>query len=47
VGRLQRIRASRITLEVASWTIGILVIVGLTIAVVALADHLGWSWPGA
>lgn len=45
MGRFARIRESRITLEVVSWTIGALVMVGLTILAVALARHLGWSWP--
>ena len=43
VARLQRVRASRITLEVVSWTIGILVIVGLTLRswpwLITLAGH--------
>jgi hypothetical protein len=43
VGRLQRIRSSRVTLEVVSWTIGIVVVVALTLLVGALAGHLGWS----
>ncbi len=45
MGRCARIRASRITLEAVSWTIGVLVMVGLTILAVAVARHLGWSWP--
>jgi hypothetical protein len=45
VARLQRLRASRVTLEIVSWTIGILVMVGLTILVVALVHGLGWSVP--
>jgi hypothetical protein len=44
VGRLQRIRASRVTLEIVSWTIGIVVVVALTLLIGALAGHLGWSW---
>jgi hypothetical protein len=44
VARFHRLRGSRITLEVASWTIGILVMVGLTAVAVMLARHLGWSW---
>jgi|tagenome__1003787_1003787.scaffolds.fasta_scaffold20745688_2 hypothetical protein len=44
MARFQRLRSSRITLEVASWTIGILVMAGLTLLVVALARHLGWTW---
>lgn len=44
MARFQRLRGSRITLEVASWTIGILVMVGLTVLAVTLARHLGWSW---
>jgi hypothetical protein len=32
-------------MEIVSWTIGILLMVGLTILVVTLADRLGWSWP--
>jgi hypothetical protein len=44
VARFQRIRASRVTLEVVSWTIGILVMLGLTVLVVTVADRLGWSW---
>jgi len=44
VGRFARIRASRVTLEAVSWTIGVLVMVGLTILAVALLRHLGWSW---
>ena len=43
MARFQRIRASRVTLEVVSWTIGILVMIGLTVLVVALAHRLGWS----
>jgi len=42
--RFQRIRASRVTLEVVSWTIGILLMLGLTILVVTLAHGLDWSW---
>jgi hypothetical protein len=45
VARLQRIRASRITLEVVSWTIGILLMAGLTLLVLTLTHQLGWSWP--
>jgi hypothetical protein len=45
VDRLRRIRGSRVTLEVVSWTIGILVVAGVTVVVTALARHLGWSWP--
>jgi hypothetical protein len=44
VSRLQRLRASRITLEVVSWMIGILLMIGLTILVVTLAHGLDWSW---
>ena len=44
MARFQRLRASRITLEVVSWTIGILVMAGLTVLVVAVAHRLGWSW---
>jgi hypothetical protein len=44
VSRLQRLRASRITLEVVSWMIGILLMIGLTILVVTLAHALDWSW---
>jgi hypothetical protein len=43
VARFQRVRGSRITLEVVSWTLGILVMIGLTILAVTLARHLGWS----
>ena len=42
--RFQRIRTSRVTLEVVSWTIGILLMLGLTILVVTLAHGLDWSW---
>ena len=42
--RFQRIRASRVTLEVVSWTIGILLMLGLTILVVTLAHGFDWSW---
>jgi ABC-type lipoprotein release transport system permease subunit len=45
VARFHRIRASRVTVEIVSWTIGILLMVGLTVLVVILARHLGWSWP--
>jgi hypothetical protein len=45
VPRLERLRASRITLEIVSWTIGIGVMAGLTILAVAIVRHLGWSWP--
>ena len=44
MARFQRIRGSRITLEVVSWTLGILVMSGLTGLVVILARHFGWSW---
>jgi hypothetical protein len=44
VGRFTRLRASRITLEAVSWTIGVSVMVVLTILAVTLARHLGWSW---
>jgi len=43
MARFQRIRASRVTLEVVSWTIGILVMAGLTFLVVAVVHRLGWS----
>jgi hypothetical protein len=43
VARFDRIRGSRITLEVVSWTIGVLVMAGLTVLVVVLARHVGWS----
>ncbi|HET8663118.1 MAG TPA: hypothetical protein VFM08_02275 [Nocardioides sp.] len=44
MARFDRIRGSRITLEVVSWTVGVLVMAGLTALVVILARHLGWSW---
>ena len=44
MARFQRIRGSRITLAVVSWTIGILVMIGATILVLSLSHHLGWSW---
>jgi hypothetical protein len=44
MARFERIRASRMTLEVVSWTLGILVMLGLTGLVVILARHFGWSW---
>ena len=45
MGRLRRLRASRVTLEVVSWTIGILVVLGATVLVTLLAHRFGWSWP--
>lgn len=45
MSRFQRVRASRTTLEVVSWTIGILLMVGLTILVATLTHALDWSWP--
>jgi hypothetical protein len=45
VTRFERIRGSRITLEVVSWTIGIVVVLVLTLLVSGLADHLGVPWP--
>lgn len=45
MGRLRRLRASRVTLEVVSWTIGILVVLGATVLVTLLAHGFGWSWP--
>lgn len=41
----RRIRASARTREIVSWTIGIVVMLALTLLVGVLADHLGWSWP--
>jgi hypothetical protein len=45
VGRLRRLRASSVTLEIASWTIGILLVLGATALVTVLAHRFGWSWP--
>jgi hypothetical protein len=45
VARLHRIRASRTTVEIVSWTIGILLMAGLTLLAVTIAHHFGWSWP--
>jgi hypothetical protein len=38
-------RASRVTLEIVSWTCGTLLMLGLTLLAVTVAHHLGWSWP--
>ena len=43
--RFRRIRAGARTREIVSWSIGVLVMLGLALAVRSLADHLGWSWP--
>jgi hypothetical protein len=43
--RLERLSASPVTLEVVSWTIGILVVLGATVVVTMLAHRFGWSWP--
>jgi hypothetical protein len=45
VGRLRRLRASSVTLEIVSWTLGILLVVGATVLVTILAHRFGWSWP--
>jgi hypothetical protein len=43
--RFRRIRAGTRTREVVSWTIGIAVVLVLTLLLGALADQVGWSWP--
>jgi hypothetical protein len=43
--RFRRIRATPRTRELVSWTIGIVVVLALTLLVGALADQLGWPWP--
>jgi len=45
VARFARIRSSRITLEVVSWTIGIVVVLVLSLLISGLADRLGMPWP--
>jgi hypothetical protein len=43
--RFRRIRASARTREIVSWTIGVTVVLALTLLIGGLADHVGWSWP--
>ena len=45
MGRLRRLRAGRVTREVVTWTIGVLVVLGGWWVASSLAAHLGWSWP--
>ncbi len=45
MGRLRRLRASPVTLEVVSWTLGILLVLGATVLVTYLVHRAGWSWP--
>jgi hypothetical protein len=42
MGRFRRIRAGRLTQEVVTWTIGVLVVVGLWVLGSLLFRHLGW-----
>ncbi len=43
--RLRRLRAGRVTREIVTWTIGILVVLGAWWVAHLVAAHLGWSWP--
>jgi hypothetical protein len=45
VGRLRRIRASSVTMEIVSWTMGIVIVAAITVLAMAVAHHLGLSWP--
>jgi|tagenome__1003787_1003787.scaffolds.fasta_scaffold20733343_1 hypothetical protein len=43
--RFRRIRAGRRTRDVVSWTIGVVVVLALCLAIGALTGHPGWLWP--
>ncbi|HEY3530616.1 MAG TPA: hypothetical protein VGK78_15830 [Nocardioides sp.] len=43
--RLQRLRSSRRTLEIVSWTIGVLTVLVAWLALRMIGHQLGWTWP--
>jgi hypothetical protein len=43
--RRRRLRAGRVTREIVTWTIGVLVVLGAWWVAHLVATHLGWSWP--
>jgi hypothetical protein len=45
VARLRRLRTGRLTREIVTWTIGIVVVLVAWWVVRSLAAHFGWSWP--
>jgi hypothetical protein len=45
MARWPRIRAGYLTREVVSWSIGVVVVLTVTLLVGWAAQQLGWSWP--